>query len=122
MRNIPGGARAASCAAWRGVTWRGLGAKTKPIASTFAASAAVTASTVVIPHILIHMRLSLAILGPARAGSRKNPGEMRGRIRSAHQGSTDQRRPIAEIAHGARLLGRPDAASGYRRQAFREAS
>ncbi len=55
MRRIPGGASAASCAAWPGVTWRGLGANTKPIASTLAAAAAVTASALVMPQILIHM-------------------------------------------------------------------
>ena len=61
MRKIPGGASAASCAACPGVTWRGLGANTKPMASTLASAAALTASAPVMPHILIHMPRSVAI-------------------------------------------------------------
>jgi hypothetical protein len=61
MRSIPGGASAANCAAWPGVTCLGLGANTNPMASTLASAAALTASAPVIPHILIHMEPSVAI-------------------------------------------------------------
>jgi len=46
---------------WPGVTCRGLGANTKPMASTLASAAAATASALVMPQILIHMAPSVAI-------------------------------------------------------------
>src|SRR5882672_4474197 len=97
---MPGGASAASCAAWPGVTWRGLGAKTKPIASTLASAAAAIASALVIPQIFIHMGPSVAILPVRCPRSVQDFRDHGGRIIAVHQGGTDQRQAVPEAAHG----------------------
>src|SRR5487761_2631312 len=109
IRRIPGGASAASCAACPGVTWRGLGANTKPIASTLASAAAATASAVVKPQILIHMARSLA-------------GLKRGRPRGAEnirdQPRADQSQAIALFCERRGRFRRSHAALGDRGPAF----
>jgi hypothetical protein len=97
MRKMPGGASAASCAAWPGVTCRGLGANTKPMASTWAVAAALTASALVMPQILMNMagecsHLALCTVRAARSIS----GEEAAGILAPHERRADQSQTVAE--------------------------
>src|SRR5580692_5735681 len=103
------GASAASCAACPGVTWRGLGANTKPMASTFASAAAAMASALVMPQILIHMAPSVAILTSPCSCRNQDIRQQYGGVIAAHQCRPDQCQAVAQTAHGLRVSGRRHA-------------